>query len=418
MLLFPDGHLPFRRLRWVLWAYLAVAPVWMVSAYSFTVSAIARHDIRVDSAGNLQVLSHPTGSAAWWGAVQDTVLLVIAVSWLVSLAGQVISYRGSSGERRQQLKWLMGGSVVLLAGLILRITLSSGPGWPNAIGGVGVLLVVFALPVSMGVAILKYRLYDIDRLLSRTLAYAIVTGLLVGVYAGLVLLATQVLGLHTPVAVAAATLAAAALFNPVRRRVQRAVDRRFNRARYDADQTVAAFAARLKDAVELDAVRSDLTGVVQAALEPAHVWVWTARLRGKPVTISACGISEDTIVWADIRTRGRTGESSVTDRLDRWADPPLLVLASLAAEPKHGYAITQDVAETMGVRLSAGTLYAVIARLEARGLIEPLETDDRRRPYRITMAGAQALAQQSERMSKVASVARERLSTSLGWAAA
>jgi DNA-binding PadR family transcriptional regulator len=108
----------------------------------------------------------------------------------------------------------------------------------------------------------------------------------------------------------------------------------------------------------------------------------------------------------------------VTDRLDRWADPPLLVLASLADEPKHGYAITQDVAETMSVRLSAGTLYAVIARLEARGLIEPLASDDRRRPYRITMAGAEALAQQSERMSKVASVARERLSTRLGWAGA
>jgi DNA-binding PadR family transcriptional regulator len=108
----------------------------------------------------------------------------------------------------------------------------------------------------------------------------------------------------------------------------------------------------------------------------------------------------------------------VTDRLDRWADPPLLVLASLADEPKHGYAITQDVAETMGVRLSAGTLYAVIARLEARGLIEPLESDDRRRPYRITAAGAEALARQSERMSKVASVARERLSTRLGWAGA
>jgi DNA-binding PadR family transcriptional regulator len=115
---------------------------------------------------------------------------------------------------------------------------------------------------------------------------------------------------------------------------------------------------------------------------------------------------------------GRYRVDGVTDRLDRWADPPLLVLASLADEPKHGYAITQDVAETMGVRLSAGTLYAVIARLEARGLIEPLASDDRRRPYRITMAGAEALAQQSERMSKVASVARERLSTRLGWAGA
>ena len=103
------------------------------------------------------------------------------------------------------------------------------------------------------------------------------TGLLAGIYAGLVLLATQVFRVHTPVAVAASTLAAAALFSPVRRRVQRAVDRRFNRARYDADQTVAAFAARLKDAVDLDSVRDDLAGVVHQALEPAHVSVWTSQ---------------------------------------------------------------------------------------------------------------------------------------------
>jgi len=134
---------------------------------------------------------------------------------------------------------------------------------------------VAALPVSIGVAILKYRLYDIDRIISRAVAYAIVTGLLVGVYAGLVLLATRVMSVHTPVAVAAATLAAAALFNPVRRRVQLAVDRRFHRARYDADQMVAAFAARLKDTVDLDSVRGDLADVVHRALEPAHVSVWT-----------------------------------------------------------------------------------------------------------------------------------------------
>ena len=131
-----------------------------------------------------------------------------------------------------------------------------------------------ALPVSIGVAVLKYRLFDIDRIISRTLAYAIVTGLLVGLYAGLVLLATQVLQVHTPVAVAAATLAAAALFNPVRRRVQLRVDRRFNRARYDADQMVAVFAARLKDTVDLDSVRDDLASVASQALEPAHVSVW------------------------------------------------------------------------------------------------------------------------------------------------
>jgi hypothetical protein len=104
-------------------------------------------------------------------------------------------------------------------------------------------------------------------------AYTIVTGLLVGVYAGLVLLATQVLSVSSPVAVAAATLAAAALFNPLRRRVQRVVDRRFNRVRYDGDRMIEAFAARLKDTVDLEAVRTDLTGVVRQAMEPAHVSV-------------------------------------------------------------------------------------------------------------------------------------------------
>ena len=145
------------------------------------------------------------------------------------------------------------------------------------LGHVAAILAFFALPVSMGVAILKYRLYDIDRIISRTLAYAIVTGLLVGVYAGLVVLATQVLRFHSTVAVAAATLVAAALFSPVRRRVQRAVDRRFNRARYDAERTVAAFAARLKDAVDLDAVRDDLASVAHQALEPAHVSLWISQ---------------------------------------------------------------------------------------------------------------------------------------------
>ena len=140
-----------------------------------------------------------------------------------------------------------------------------------------VLLGAAALPVSIGIGILKYRLYEIDRIISRTLAYAIITGLLAGVYAGLVLLTTQVFRVHTPVAVAASTLAAAALFNPVRQRVQNAVDRRFNRARYDADQTAAAFAARLKDAVDLDSVRDDLADVVHQALEPAHVSVWISQ---------------------------------------------------------------------------------------------------------------------------------------------
>ena len=141
----------------------------------------------------------------------------------------------------------------------------------GSIAGAGVLL---ALPVCMAVAILRYRLFDIDRIISRTLAYTIVTGLLVGLYAGLVLLATQALSVSSPVAVAVATLAAAALFNPLRRRVQRGLDRRFNRARYDADQMITAFAAQLQGAVNLGTVRDGLAEAVHTALEPAHVSIW------------------------------------------------------------------------------------------------------------------------------------------------
>jgi hypothetical protein len=274
VLIFPDGTLPAARLRWVLWLYLALGLVWMGSAYALTINAIVRHDIRVDSGGNLLALDNGAASPGWWNALQNVLLVALALSMLVSLAAQVASYRRSSGERRQQLKWLLGGFAAGLAGLVLGITLRGSGLW-GVVGHVAI-LAVFAVPVSMGVAILKYRLYDIDRVLSRTLAYAIVTGLLIGVYAGLVLLTQQVLRFSSPVAVAASTLTAAALFNPVRRRVQHAVDRRFNRARYDADQTVAAFAARLQDAVDLDAVRDDLAGVVQGALEPAHLALWTA----------------------------------------------------------------------------------------------------------------------------------------------
>jgi ABC-type bacteriocin/lantibiotic exporter with double-glycine peptidase domain len=130
------------------------------------------------------------------------------------------------------------------------------------------------LPVCVGVAVLRYRLYEIDRIISRVVSYAIITAVLAGVFAGLVLLASGVLALKGSVAVAAATLIAAALFNPLRRRVQHVVDRRFNRARYNADLTVAAFASRLKDAVDLDSVREDLATVVQQALEPAHISLW------------------------------------------------------------------------------------------------------------------------------------------------
>ncbi len=274
VLLFPDGRPPGRRWRWALWGYLLIAAAWIAGTIIISAGAIIAHHIQVDSSGDLQALNHPGGSSAWWGSVQRLFFPVLGACWLASLAGQAVSYQRSSGERRLQLKWLLGGSAIAAAGGLMAVLLLDSPDRAlHVVGSVG-LIAVLALPLSMGVAILKYRLYDIDRIISRTLAYALVTGLLVGVYAGLVLLATQVLGFASTWAVAASTLAAAALFTPVRHRVQRAVDRRFNRARYDADRTVAAFAGRLKDAVDLDMVHADLVHVVGSALEPAHVSVW------------------------------------------------------------------------------------------------------------------------------------------------
>jgi hypothetical protein len=274
ILLFPDGRLPSHRWRWALWAYLALGALWFAGALGITVTAIARHDIRVDSGGNLTPLGQPTGGAGWWGLIQNVFFLALGVFGLAALGAQAASWRRASGERREQLKWLMGGAALALAGGALTASLSgsASPLW-RTVGNVATVAIV-ALPLGMGVAILRYRLYDIDRIISRTLAYAIVTGLLVGVYAGLVLLATQVLPLSGTVGVAAATLAAAALFSPLRRQVQRIVDRRFNRARYDADRTVAAFAVRLQDATDLGTVRADLLAVVRRSLEPAHAAVW------------------------------------------------------------------------------------------------------------------------------------------------
>jgi hypothetical protein len=194
--------------------------------------------------------------------------------WPAFVARQVLSWRHASGERRQQLEWLMGGAAIALVGLAL---VALGPPKDQMTGRVArdlAFLALAALPAAIGVGILKYHLYDIDRMISRTLSYTLVTGLLIGVYAGIVTLTTRVLPFSSPVGVAASTLAVAALFSPLRRRVQHAVDRRFNRARYDAEATVAVFAGRLKDAVDLDSVQDDLVGVVHKALEPPHVSVW------------------------------------------------------------------------------------------------------------------------------------------------
>ena len=217
-----------------------------------------------------------TPAAVPFGAIVAGMAGLLGCAVLAAWSLVVRSRRGTA-VHWHQIKWLAYSGCLVALALVPAFALSRTPGTPARIAAGTAFAAVLAVPVAVAVAVLKYRLYDIDRVISRTLGYAIVTGALVGVYAGLVLLATQVLGLHTPVAVAAATLAAAALFNPLRQRVQRAADRRFNRARYDADQTAAAFAARLKDAVDLDSVRDDLAGVVHQALEPAHVSVWISQ---------------------------------------------------------------------------------------------------------------------------------------------
>ncbi len=271
ILLFPDGRLPSRRWRPVLAAYLAIAVVTVLVVAIAVLQVAIGHHVVLQADGNLASLGH--GRTAWAGLVMAVFLLSAGAFWLAAVVRQALSWRrlkraGEAGEeRRQQLKWLASGAAVCGVLGISAVSTNSSI-WEVLILGFA------ALPLSIGVGILKYRLYEIDRIISRTLAYAIVTGLLVGVYAGLVLLSTHVLTIHGTVAVAASTLAAAALFSPLRRRVQHVVDRRFNRARYDADQTIAAFAAHLKDAVDLDSVRTDLTAVVHRALEPAHVSLW------------------------------------------------------------------------------------------------------------------------------------------------
>jgi hypothetical protein len=141
--------------------------------------------------------------------------------------------------------------------------------------------ILTAFPLAAGVAILRYRLYDIDRLISRTLSYAVVTGLLAMVFASIVVLATDVLPFSSPVAVAASTLAAAALFNPLRGRVQRIADRRFNRAHYDAEATVAVFGSRLRDDVDFDTIRVELIETVHRSFEPTHTSLWLTPSRSR-----------------------------------------------------------------------------------------------------------------------------------------
>ena len=264
ILLFPNGRIASRRWRWTLWMYLAIAALWIGTLCVLGSAALRQHPVRIDSAGqSAQLDGTPHGVAA---GIQDVVIVIyiaLVLSWVLRL---LVSYRGSAGDLRQQLKWLMSGGALCVVGLLSGALL-------NGIGS-ALFSLILAFPVCIGIAILKYRLYDIDRLISRALCYLLVTGLLIGVYVGLVTLATRALPLSSPVGVAGSTLAVAALFNPVRRRAQRIIDRRFNRAHYDADAIIAAFTVALRNEIDLESVQSDLVEVVTRSVPPAHVTVW------------------------------------------------------------------------------------------------------------------------------------------------
>jgi MFS family permease len=272
---FPDGRLPPGRWRRVSVALVGAGLLVGLVGLAPGIVAVAGHDVHIEASGNLSAPSR-----AWAIAGYMTIIAVLA-SWLGWLVVQVPRYRRSSGERRQQLKLLYSGATAFLASLclvlfVVPLALGDSPGSGPPLAGDLFNLGIAVLPVCIGVAVLKYRLYAIDRIISRVIAYAIITAVLAGVFAGLVVLATDVHPFKTPVAVAASTLAAAALFNPLRRRVQRAVDRRFNRAHYNAETIVSAFTARLRGTVDLETVQGDLVGAVHQAFEPAHVSVWVA----------------------------------------------------------------------------------------------------------------------------------------------
>ena len=277
----PDGHLPSPRWRPVLWAMAVVFIGWGTQEFQAGATVTGGLTNALHAAG--ATYPNPVGFLPRHGWYSDllTVIFILAVFTVIAVVASVFARRrDASPERRQQLAWL--GYV---GALTVTWILSLGPGQrarqasPTAgsgpvLWGLVVLTPVVGIPLACVVAVTRYRLYDLGRIVSRTVAYAIVTGVLLGVYAGLVLLATQVLTIKSPVAVAGATLAAAALFGPLRSRVQHRVDRRFNRARYSAERMLAAFAARLKEELDADAVTDDLARSVHTALEPAHVSIW------------------------------------------------------------------------------------------------------------------------------------------------
>jgi hypothetical protein len=271
LLLFPDGRLLTRRWRTVLWAAVATCGIFLVLTWLAPVPISLQ-----DGQGAVpnptalarlpHVLSGPVGNVAWVVGFVFTLLAMVSV---------VLRYRRSAGEERLQLKWFAWAVAVSLGLIFVLLPAAAGGGAGQLAYDVAIVAGLgLAVPVAIGVAVLKYRLYAIDKIISRTVSYLLVTGLVVGVYVGCIALLSQARPIRGSVGIAVSVLVAAALFNPLRRRVQGAVDRRFDRARYDAERVVTGFAGQLREQVDLDVLGAGLLGVVEHVLAPSHVSLW------------------------------------------------------------------------------------------------------------------------------------------------
>jgi hypothetical protein len=268
LLLTPTGSLPSPRWRW--WARVAAAAalVWLLGSVVHPAPLYPEYP----SIGNplaIPALPRPLLDVAM--PIGGAVVLVALVVAAGSLVGR---FRRARGVERQQLRWLaLAAGLAAVALLVAIATLTMGDSGSILLDlALGVCAAL--LPLATGAAILRYRLYDIDRIISRTLAYGLLTVLLGGGYVGVVLGLGQLLGRDSSLVVAGATLAVAAVFQPARRRVQREVDRRFNRRRYDAANTIAAFSTRLREQIDLDTLSAELLAVVHQTMEPTTASLW------------------------------------------------------------------------------------------------------------------------------------------------
>jgi MFS family permease len=265
LLLTPTGSLPSPRWRW--WARVAAAAavLWLLG------SVIDPAPLRPEYPG----IASPLGVPALSGLVDALIAaaLVVLVALVVGAVSLLLRFRRARGIERQQLRWLAWGAAVAAMALLTAVTaLILQEDFELTTAALGVSAAV--LPLSTGAAILRYRLYDLDRIISRTVAYGLLTVLLGGGYAVVVLGLGQLLGRESSLVVAAATLAVAGLFQPARRRIQQAVDRRFNRRRHDAGLTIAAFGARLRDQVDLTTLTGELMAVVDQTMQPTRSSLW------------------------------------------------------------------------------------------------------------------------------------------------